>query len=196
MRYFGDGKLTQANFRDAILAARNEIQRIAHQYQREEWQLAVGTSGTARSLRDVLEINDWSTADITLSGMEKLKALLIRQGGIAASTSTASRRPRAGAGRRPRHHDRGVPGTGHRQMTVAEGALRDGVLYDLLGRQREKDMRDTTVTQFKRRYHVDTAQAERVTRWPSACTGWWPARTWTRPCSSACCGRPSCTRSG
>lgn len=48
LRYFGDGKLSQANFQDAILAARNEIQRIAHQYQREEWQLAVGTSGTAR----------------------------------------------------------------------------------------------------------------------------------------------------
>ena len=48
------------------------------------------------------------------------------------------------------------------KMTVAEGALRDGVLYDLLGRQREKDMRESTVQLFKRRYHVDVPQSERV----------------------------------
>ncbi|BBH14258.1 exopolyphosphatase [Chromobacterium haemolyticum] len=164
LRYFGNGKLTQANFQDAILAARNEIQRIAHQYQREEWQLAVGTSGTARSLRDVLEINDWSTADITLSGMEKLKALLIRQGSIDAidvNGLKADRAPVLAGGLAIMiavFQELAID-----KMTVAEGALRDGVLYDLLGRQREKDMRDTTVTQFKRRYHVDTGQAERVT---------------------------------
>jgi exopolyphosphatase/guanosine-5'-triphosphate,3'-diphosphate pyrophosphatase len=46
---------------------------------------------------------------------------------------------------------------------VSDGALRHGVLYDLLGRvQHHGDMRDATVTQFMRRYHVDAAQAERV----------------------------------
>jgi len=49
-------------------------------------------------------------------------------------------------------------------MAVSDGALRHGVLYDLLGRVQHRDMRAATVTQFGRRYHVDAAQAERVRR--------------------------------
>src|SRR5258706_15211630 len=47
-------------------------------------------------------------------------------------------------------------------MKVSEGALRHGVLYDLLGRVEHRDMREVTVSQFMRRYHVDTPQAERL----------------------------------
>jgi exopolyphosphatase/guanosine-5'-triphosphate,3'-diphosphate pyrophosphatase len=51
---------------------------------------------------------------------------------------------------------------GIEQMLPALGALREGVLYDLLGRFHNHDMRDVTVQQFMRRYHVDIRQAERV----------------------------------
>ena len=51
---------------------------------------------------------------------------------------------------------------GLKQMTVAEGALRDGVLWDLLGRVHHRDIRDVTVDQLVRRYHVDLAQSQRV----------------------------------
>jgi exopolyphosphatase/guanosine-5'-triphosphate,3'-diphosphate pyrophosphatase len=47
-------------------------------------------------------------------------------------------------------------------MAVSEAALRHGVLYDLLGRVMHADMREATVTQFMRRYHVEAAQAARV----------------------------------
>jgi exopolyphosphatase/guanosine-5'-triphosphate,3'-diphosphate pyrophosphatase len=47
-------------------------------------------------------------------------------------------------------------------MKVSDGALRHGVLYDLLGRVQHRDMRAATVAQFTRRYHVDAAQSERV----------------------------------
>jgi exopolyphosphatase / guanosine-5'-triphosphate,3'-diphosphate pyrophosphatase len=47
-------------------------------------------------------------------------------------------------------------------MSVSDAALRQGVLYDLLGRVQKHDMREVTVRQFMRRYHVDTAQAQRV----------------------------------
>lgn len=163
LRFFPDGKLSRGNFRDATLAARNEIQRIRHEYRPSEWQLAVGTSGTARSLRDVLEINDWSRADITLDGMEKLRAELISQGSVDAikiNGLKSDRAPVLAGGLAIMiavFEELEVD-----KMIVAEGALRDGVLYDLLGRQREKDMRDSTVGLFKRRYHVDPGQAERV----------------------------------
>ena len=51
---------------------------------------------------------------------------------------------------------------GIEQMEPALGALREGVLYDLLGRFHHHDMREVTSKQFMRRYHVDTRQAERV----------------------------------
>jgi exopolyphosphatase / guanosine-5'-triphosphate,3'-diphosphate pyrophosphatase len=47
-------------------------------------------------------------------------------------------------------------------IKVSEGALRHGVLYDLLGRVQHQDMREATVAQFMRRYHIDVAQADRV----------------------------------
>jgi len=53
---------------------------------------------------------------------------------------------------------------GIEQLEVADGALRQGVLYDLLGRVRHRDMREATVRQFMRRYQVDSVQAERVAR--------------------------------
>ena len=49
-------------------------------------------------------------------------------------------------------------------MQPALGALREGVLYDLLGRFHDNDMRDVTVRQFKQRYRVDARQAGRVAR--------------------------------
>ena len=53
---------------------------------------------------------------------------------------------------------------GMEQLEVSDGALRQGVLYDLLGRVRHRDMREATVKQFMRRYQVDAAQAARVAR--------------------------------
>lgn len=163
LRYFPGGRIGKQSFRDAELAAAGEIQRIVYEYPRHEWQLAVGTSGTARSLRDILEINDWTSGEITLKGMQRLRDELLRFDSFKQIDINGLKPDRAPvicgglavmmAIFQALDIDR---------MIVTDGALRDGVLYDLLGRQREKDMRDSTITQFKRRYHVDTAQALRV----------------------------------
>jgi exopolyphosphatase/guanosine-5'-triphosphate,3'-diphosphate pyrophosphatase len=49
-----------------------------------------------------------------------------------------------------------------KEMRVADGALRQGVLWDLLGRVHHRDIREVTVDQFERRYHIDQVQAQRV----------------------------------
>ncbi len=165
LRYFPGGKISKAAFRDAELAAASEIQRITHAYPQSEWQLAVGTSGTARSLRDILEINDWTSGEITLGGMLRLREELLRFGSFKAIDLNGLKPDRAPVICGGLAVMIAVFQTLHiERMIVTDGALRDGVLYDLLGRQREKDMRDSTIAQFKRRYHVDTAQAERVLR--------------------------------
>jgi exopolyphosphatase/guanosine-5'-triphosphate,3'-diphosphate pyrophosphatase len=48
------------------------------------------------------------------------------------------------------------------EMRPARGALRVGVLYDLLGRRESRDIRDATVERLMTRFAVDRAQAERV----------------------------------
>ena len=47
-------------------------------------------------------------------------------------------------------------------MTHSEGALREGVLYDLLGRHHDEDIRDRSLSFLMERYHVDMEQAARV----------------------------------
>ena len=51
---------------------------------------------------------------------------------------------------------------GLERMTFSEGALRLGVLYDLLGRYHHHDLRDATVSAFGERYGVDLAHAREV----------------------------------
>jgi exopolyphosphatase/guanosine-5'-triphosphate,3'-diphosphate pyrophosphatase len=57
------------------------------------------------------------------------------------------------------------------RIEISAGALRQGILWDLLGRVHHHDMRDVTVTQFMQRYHVDRAQAKRVRALASALLG-------------------------
>ena len=163
MRHFPDGKITKQTLREAELAARAELQAIVHEFGRENWQVAIGTSGTARSLADIMELNDLSTGGITREGMDKLRSIMLRAGHIDAVQLNGLR-----PDRRPV-----LPGgfaimsavfaeLGIEKMIITLGALRDGVLYDLLGRQHNRDLRDLTVAQFKRRYHVDAAQVARV----------------------------------
>jgi exopolyphosphatase/guanosine-5'-triphosphate,3'-diphosphate pyrophosphatase len=165
LRYFPGGKITRQALRDAEFAARAELQGIAHEFGRDHWQVAIGTSGTARSLSDIMELNDLSGGGITLDGLERLRAIMLKAGQIDAIQLNGLR-----ADRRPV-----LPGgfaimaavfaeLGVQKMNITLGALRDGVLYDLIGRQQDRDLRDVTVEQFKRRYHVDMGQQARVAK--------------------------------
>jgi exopolyphosphatase/guanosine-5'-triphosphate,3'-diphosphate pyrophosphatase len=49
-----------------------------------------------------------------------------------------------------------------KSLKVGDGALREGLLYDLLGRLTDEDARVRTVRAMEGRYHVDLPQAERV----------------------------------
>ena len=51
---------------------------------------------------------------------------------------------------------------GIEQMRCRRGAMREGLLYDLLGRYTDEDARERTVRSMQQRYHVDLAQAARV----------------------------------
>jgi len=164
-QFFPDGRITEARMQQAELAARRELEGISRQYRRTGWQEAYGSSGTAKGIIAVLQEGGMSRKGITLKGMEQLKAKLVRDGKVIMSELPGLK------------HDRSLVLAGGlaimmaafrelniKVMAAGEGALRVGVLYDLLGRDSEHDKRNETVRQFMRRYHVDTRQSERVKR--------------------------------
>ena len=168
LRYFPDGKVDKKRLREAQAAAAKEVELIAHAYMQQGWKEAVGSSGTARSIADLLEqnqLNPGNVTGITRTGLEKLATMLIRTGSVYAFNVPGARADRLPV----------LPGglaimlavfdeLDLTRMNYADGALRLGVLYDLLGRFQQNDMRDVTVKQFARRYQVERKQAVRVRR--------------------------------
>ena len=164
-RYFPDGKISKGALRQADLAARAEVQAIAGEFSAAHWQQAVGSSGTAKALAEILQANGYSNNGITPEGLARLRDAMLKAGDCNKLQL---------AGLRP---DR-VPVLGGgfaimaaifaeldiASMSVSDSALREGVLYDLLGRFHRHDMRETTVRQFMRRYHVDPVQAGHVSQ--------------------------------
>lgn len=163
LRYFPEGRVTRAAMKQAELAARNELQPIAAGFKKGHWQQAVGSSGSARALAEMLRLNGYADAAITPQGLDMLRAALLKAGDAAKLQIEGLKPDRVPV----------LPGglaimsavlseLGIDRLEVAAGALREGVLYDLLGRVQQHDVRDVTVDQFMRRYQVDARQAKRV----------------------------------
>jgi exopolyphosphatase/guanosine-5'-triphosphate,3'-diphosphate pyrophosphatase len=164
-RYFAEGLIDKARLKAAETDARIEIQTAAYAFRRGRWTEAVGSSGTARALGEILRQSGRGDGRITLEGLMWLRDRLLRAGSVQAVDLPglkADRRPVIAGGfciMLALFQELGIE-----TMTVAQGAMREGILWDLLGRVHDHDMRDLTVTQFMRRYHVDGRQARRVER--------------------------------
>ena len=163
-RFFPKGVIDRSAMRAAQIAARIETRMVAGPaFARGAWVEAVGSSGTARALGEICRMNGHSDGAITLAGLRWLHEQL-----IAAGHFNQLDLPGLKADRRPVI----VGGLaimlaiceelGIERMTVAQGAMREGILWDLLGRTHDRDMREVTISQFQRRYQVDMAQARRV----------------------------------
>ncbi|NLY64015.1 MAG: exopolyphosphatase [Alcaligenaceae bacterium] len=161
--YFPGGAVTAEGFQKAEMAGRQELEIIAKQYRKLGWAEAYGSSGTAKALIATLEESGFSEKGITLEGMQKLKKVLIRHGSAKAPELKGLKNDRmqvlpAGLA---------IMMSAFKELKIermfqGEGALRVGVLYDMLGRQAAVDKRDESVKQFIRRYHIDTKQAARI----------------------------------
>jgi exopolyphosphatase/guanosine-5'-triphosphate,3'-diphosphate pyrophosphatase len=162
-RMFADGKLSQKRFDRARLFAAQELEPIQAAYRRAGWDLVAGSSGTVRAIAEALRELDPQAHAITAEGVEALVAHVIKAGsnrGIELAAVDEERRPVFAAGltilaevfRQLRI----------KQMRVADGAMREGLLYDMIGRYTDEDARERTVRSMQQRYHVDLAQAQRV----------------------------------
>lgn len=164
LRFFPDGEIDKQNLKQAELAAQKELEVIARTYLDAGWHHAIGSSGTARALGEILEQNGLSHEGITRDGLQALRELMLKAGNADRLKLEALKSDRIPV----------LPGgfaimsaifkmLDLQTLEVTDGALRQGVLYDLLGRSEHHDMRDVTIGQFIHRYAVDRAQAKRVT---------------------------------
>lgn len=163
--YFGDGKLSAKRFAEAELAAATELQTIAGSIAKQRWQQAVGSSGTARSLAEMLLQNGWADSGISASGLSKLRKAIIKAGEVRKLDLpglSADRKPVIAGGLAIMAAVFDALGIEH--MSVTDSGMREGILWEMLGRMQHHDVRDATVAEFMRRYHVDAAQAVRVER--------------------------------
>jgi exopolyphosphatase/guanosine-5'-triphosphate,3'-diphosphate pyrophosphatase len=147
----------------AEISAAAEIQSIRKHFTAAHWQEAVGSSGTARSLGEVMRLNGMSDGTITLEGLKQLRSMLIKVKDTKKLQLDGLSAERAAV----------LPGglaimiaafdaLKIERMITASNALREGVLYELLGRMHHHDTREATVRSFMRRYHVDWNQAKRI----------------------------------
>lgn len=163
-RFFPDGRVDKTSMKAAEIAARIEIRQAAGQsFARGAWEEAVGSSGSARALGEICRLNGHSEGAITASGLKWLRDRLVKAGDTARLDLPGlkdDRRPVIVGGlaiMSAIFEELGVE-----TMTVAQGAMREGILWDLLGRVHDRDMRDVSVAQFQRRHGVDLGQARRV----------------------------------
>jgi exopolyphosphatase/guanosine-5'-triphosphate,3'-diphosphate pyrophosphatase len=162
-RFFGDHVISKKAMKDAILAARLELQASKETLRRLGWSMATGSSGTIRTVRDVVRESGWSDSGITAESLKQLRNTLIDIGQaerIDFPAVSEDRKPVFAAGVailsavfQALKIDR---------MQYSSGAVREGLLYDLLGRIQHRDIREATVQSLTQRYHVDLDQAQRV----------------------------------
>ncbi|HEY2591957.1 MAG TPA: exopolyphosphatase [Steroidobacteraceae bacterium] len=162
-RYFRDGKVSAKRIARARLAARLELEPVQAAFRSRGWEQTAGSSGTIRAIGDALREMDPQATAITPAGIERLLARLAEAGSVRElklSSITEERRPVFPGGIAILAEI--LEGLDIRELRVADGAMRDGLLYDMVGRFTDEDARERTVRAMQRRYHVDLAQAERI----------------------------------
>ena len=161
--YFADGRIRAAQFQEAVNHAKQELEPIERAYSERGWDTVIGASGTILATQEILRAMNIEQNSITADGLEQIRRVMLQ----AKSLDTLSL-PGLPPERAPV-----FPGglailcaifdrLGLTRMQVSNGALREGVIYDLLGRAQHQDVRENTVRDLIGRYHIDEKHARRV----------------------------------
>ncbi|WP_439646413.1 exopolyphosphatase [Moraxella oblonga] len=162
-KFFADGRISEKAFDQAMTATATELLSITKRYKKVGWDNVIASSGTAKAVRLVLQELGWAGERITLDGMAKLKKHLIKLGNvdkIEFEGVKAHRQAVFPAGFAELYAI--MQTLGIEELYYSDGALREGVMYDILGRLGNEDVRDRSVSALAQRYSVDIKQAGRV----------------------------------
>ena len=163
--FFAGGQIREDTLRAATFAASNEVSTLAYEFSELGFEVALGSSGTIGAIQAAGVEEGWSDGPITQEVLAKLRKHLVRAGSIDKIRLKGVSEQRrevlpGGVAILSAIFDR----LHLERMTYSDGALRDGVLYDLIGRSTVGDVRDATVSSMQTRYGVGLSQADRVWR--------------------------------
>lgn len=162
-RFFKNGNISASRYKQAYTAARLELMEVEQTIKRTGWQESVGASGTIRSIAQACFEAGFGQGEINREGLVWLKQKLLKLKQVEQINFQGIKPERqsifpAGLALVEAIFD----ALQLEQMQPADGALREGVLYDLLGRHKQEDVRERSITALMERSHVDMEQAARV----------------------------------
>jgi exopolyphosphatase/guanosine-5'-triphosphate,3'-diphosphate pyrophosphatase len=162
-RFFGNGNFSEENWKKANTALRLEIMPIEKTFRSGNWKRAIGSSGTIKATRKIIQELQLEKFGISLNALHQIRDRMIAEktidnidlpglipervpvyaGGLAVLIAV-------------------FESLQIKSMTVSDGALREGLLYDLMGRIQHEDVRSRAVDELQQRFNVDINQAQRV----------------------------------
>ena len=162
-RFFKNGEISKKSFKKACLYAEVHLEPFQDKFHSTQWDEAIGASGSLKAISQVLESMGWSKNGITLTGLEQLVAHLLKLHHIDQISF-----PNFNEERRPVFLG-AVAITyatfitlGISQMTVSDGALREGLVYELFNRIYDHDIRSQTSRMIAERYRCDRKHSEQI----------------------------------
>jgi exopolyphosphatase / guanosine-5'-triphosphate,3'-diphosphate pyrophosphatase len=166
MKYFPAGQFDARSFEVAQIAAKAVLEEAAGTYSSGSWDVAYGSSGTIGAVSDVLGVSGWPSGLVTRSGLDWLVERLIKAQSadrVKIDGLKEDRRTVIGGGVSVLRAAFDLLGID--QMQAAQGALRHGVLYNVLDREQDlTDIRSSSVQRLALKFGVDQTQSQRVSR--------------------------------
>lgn len=162
-RFFANGKLSSKNFSKAILSARQRLEAIAPRYKKRGWEVALGSSGTIKAIREVLIGLGYDDGTITYKRLAKLIEKLCQFDTIdtiSLAGLTSERKPVFAAG--VAILTAIFESLNINELFFSNGALREGLLYEMGDRFERSDIRMRTTENLANKHFVDLEHAAKV----------------------------------
>ncbi len=161
--FFGNDKLSEKAFNAAVLEAQHQLAPIINQYRKLGWQSCLGSSGSIRTVRDVLQGEEWTDGAITLAGLERLKEEMLKHKRVDQLKLAGLTEERQGVFAAAVAILLGLfTSLPIERMEYSDGALREGLLYEFEERLQHHDIRERTALALSTHYRIDKRQATRV----------------------------------
>ncbi|QIL21040.1 exopolyphosphatase [Thermomonas sp. HDW16] len=162
-RFFASGKLSRKRWNAALTEVTAEFQQFAAAYRSLGWDEAIGSSGTNKAIGEICAAMKLTKGAVTAEALPQVRERLLqaeRIDDIDLPGLSSDRRPIIAGGILVL--EAVFAALGLQRMHVSKAALREGVLYDMLGRGGADDPRDASTAALMQRYGIDVAQARRV----------------------------------
>ncbi|UPQ87432.1 exopolyphosphatase [Vibrio sinaloensis] len=161
--HFANGKLSKKNFAKATLAAEQRLESIAHRYKKKGWDIAFGSSGTIKAIREVLIGLGYEDGLVTTKRLDKLVAKLCEWStidDIELAGLTPERKPVFAAGVAILHAI--MASLNITELHFSEGALREGLLFEMEDSFKRSDIRMRTTENLASKHLVDLDHAAKI----------------------------------